>query len=153
MQIFNLRERPEFFDAVADRVWRAWWEPSGHPYSKVSNGLLDMMKGDPITFAVVAADGDRYLGSTLGIACDLPERPRYTPWVAAVWVEPEHRRQQIGRALVLHAVRCCFARGFSQAYLCSSPERLAFYTRIGWIPIEHGVGDDNQTVYLLEKED
>nr|WP_312011829.1 GNAT family N-acetyltransferase [Bradyrhizobium sp. AUGA SZCCT0182] len=89
-----------------------------------------MMKGDPIPFAVVAADGDRYLGSTLGIACDLPERRQYAPWVAAVWVEPEHRRQEVGRALVRHAAQCCFERSFPRAYLCSSLERLAS-TR-GW---------------------
>jgi len=151
LQIFDLRERPKFFDTVADRVWRAWWEPSGHPYSQVSNGLRDMMQGDAIPFAIVAVDGDRFLGSTLGIACDLAERSQYTPWVAAVWVEPEHRRQEIGRALVQRAVQCCFERGFPRVYLCSSPERLAFYTRIGWTPIEHGVGDDSQTVYVLER--
>ena len=110
-----------------------------------------MMKGDRIPFAVVAADGDRYLGSTLGIACDLAERRQYAPWVAAVRVEPEHRRQEVGRALVRHAAQSCFERGFPRAYLCSSPERLAFYTRMGWSPIEHGVGEHNQTVYVLER--
>ncbi|MBR1284425.1 GNAT family N-acetyltransferase [Bradyrhizobium sp. AUGA SZCCT0177] len=151
MQIFDLRERPEFFNTVADRVWRAWWDPSGHPYSTVSNGLLDMMKGDPISFAVVAADGDRYLGSTLGIACDLPERRQYAPWVAAVWVEPEHRRQEVGRALV----RACGAMLFRTRL----PARLSVLIA-GAIGILHADGMDphrarggehNQTVYVLER--
>ena len=29
--ISDLRQCPEFFDTVAERIWRAWWEPDGHP--------------------------------------------------------------------------------------------------------------------------
>jgi hypothetical protein len=27
----DLRQRPEFFDDVADRIWSAWWKPRGFP--------------------------------------------------------------------------------------------------------------------------
>jgi predicted N-acetyltransferase YhbS len=151
LQITDLRECPEFFDIVADRVWRAWWRPNGHPLEKVSTGLREMMKGERIPFALVARDGAQFLGSTLGIECDLAERPQYAPWVAAVWVEPQHRLKTVGRSLVGRAVQNCFERGFPRVYLCSSPERWNFYTRQGWTPIEHGVGDGNQTVYVQER--
>jgi hypothetical protein len=29
--ISDLRQRPEFFDPVAERIWRAWWKVYGHP--------------------------------------------------------------------------------------------------------------------------
>ena len=151
VRISDLRECPEFFDTVADRVWCAWWQPNGHALERVSIGLKDMMKAERIPFALVAREGDEFLGSTLGIESDLAERPQYAPWVAAVWVEPQHRLKMVGRSLVGQAVRCCFERGFPRVYLCSSPERWNFYIRQGWKPIEHGVGEHNQTVYLQEE--
>lgn len=136
MQISDLRQRPEFFDTVADRVWRAWWRPRGVPLERISDGLAHAVKGDRIPFAIIAHDGDEFLGSTLAIASDLNERPQYSPWVAAVWVEPQHRLKQVGRSLVGHAAKTLFARGFARIYLCSSVSRRDFYTRQGWVPIE-----------------
>lgn len=149
-EISDLRLRPEFFDAVADRVWRAWWKPSGHPLERISSGLAEMMKGERIPFAIVAHDGGEFFGSTLGIASDLDARPQYSPWVAAVWVEPQHRLKQVGRALVAHAAQTLFVRGFARIYLCSSPKRFNFYTRQGWAPIEENVGEHSQTVYVMD---
>jgi GNAT superfamily N-acetyltransferase len=148
LQISDLRQRPEFFDTVADRIWRAWWKLSG--YELIANGLAEALKGDPIPFAIVAHDGDEFLGSTLGIASDMSDRPQYSPWVAAVWVEPQHRLKQVGRLLVGHAVQTCFARGFARIYLCSAPSRRNFYTRQGWVPIEDNVGKHAQTVYIMD---
>ena len=150
IRISDLRLEPSFFDAVADRIWRAWWKPHGHPLEKISNGLAEALKGDPIPFAIVAHNGDEFLGSTIGIGSDLAERPQYSPWVAAVWVEPQHRLKQVGRSLVGHAAQTFFARGFDRIYLCSAPRRRNFYTRQGWLPIEENVGEHSQTVYIMD---
>jgi GNAT superfamily N-acetyltransferase len=149
-EISDLRRRPEFFDAVADRVWRAWWKPDGHPLERIRTGLAATMKGEPIPFAIVAHEGDEYFGSTLGIESDLSERPQYSPWVAAVWVEPQHRLRHVGRSLVGHAARTCFDRGFRRTYLCSAVTRRNFYTRQGWTPIEENVGEHRQIVYTMD---
>ncbi|QQS12039.1 MAG: GNAT family N-acetyltransferase [Rhodospirillales bacterium] len=148
--ISDLRDRPAFLDVVADRVWRAWWKPRGHPLERVAGGLRAALDAGPLPFAVVAHDGGAYLGSTLGVASDLDERPGYTPWVAAVWVEPAHRLRSVGRSLVGHAAGVCFARGFPRAYLCASVERRDFYVRQGWVPIEADVGPHRQTVYTMD---
>ena len=152
MQISDLRQRPDFFDTVADRVWRAWWRPRGVPLERITGGLSQMMKGERIPFAIVAHDGDAFLGSTLAIASDLNERPYYSPWVAAVWVEPQQRRKEVGRSLVGHAAQTLFARGFGRVYLCSSTNRRDFYTRQGWVPIEDGIGPHLQTVYVKDAQ-
>jgi GNAT superfamily N-acetyltransferase len=149
-EIADLRQRPEFFNAVADRIWRAWWKPHGHALDETSSGLAETLKGERLPFAIVAHDGDAFLGSALGVAADLDARPQYSPWVAAVWVEPQHRLKQVGRALVGHAAQMLFARGFARIYLCSSPKRFNFYTRQGWQPIENNVGKYNQTVYVMD---
>jgi GNAT superfamily N-acetyltransferase len=109
-QISDLRLEPAFFDTVADRVWRAWWKLDS--YRLISSGLVDALKGGPIPFAIVAHDGSEFIGSTLGIASDMADHPQYSPWVAAVWVEPQHRLKQVGRALVGNAAQVLFVRGF-----------------------------------------
>lgn len=149
-EISDLRQQPAFFDAVADRIWQAWWKPQGYPLDHITTGLAESMKGERIPFAIVAHDGGKFLGSTLGIKSDMDDRPQYSPWVAAVWVEPQHRLQQVGRSLVGHAAKTLFARGFARIHLCSAARRLNFYTRQGWVPIEQDVGKHRQTVYIMD---
>jgi GNAT superfamily N-acetyltransferase len=146
--ISDLRQRPEFFDTVADRIWQAWWKDGGHPLETISGRLRENLNAEPIPIALVAHDGAAFLGTSSVIASDLEERPDYTPWVAAVWVEPQVRSQGIGAALVERGAHDCFALGFSRAYLCARPARTAFYERLGWIPIERDVGEHGLTVFI-----
>jgi len=91
--ISDLRQRPEFFDTVADRIWQAWWKADGHPLDRVSGRLRENLDVEPIPLALVAHEGATFLGTASVIASDLAERPQLTPWVAAVWVEPQARRR------------------------------------------------------------
>lgn len=58
--ICDLRQRPEFFDIVAMRIWQAWWEADGTPLDYISGRLRDNMNPEPIPFALVAHDGDTF---------------------------------------------------------------------------------------------
>ncbi len=149
--ISDLRQRPEFLDTVADRMWQAWWRDSGHPLNFISGRLRDEnLNADPIPFALVAHDGETFLGTASVIASDLAERPLLTPWVAAVWVEPRARRRGVGGALVNHATRHCFALGFGRAYLCARAKLSAYYQRLGWTPIERDVGPRHLSVFIRD---
>jgi hypothetical protein len=94
--ISDLRQCPEFFDTVADRIWQAWWRDGGHPLDYISGRLRENTNATPIPFALVAHDGKSFLGTASVIASDLPERPQLTPWVAAGWVEDHARRRGVG---------------------------------------------------------
>ncbi|HLX16662.1 MAG TPA: GNAT family N-acetyltransferase [Bradyrhizobium sp.] len=147
--ISDLRQRPEFLDTVADRIWQAWWMDSGHPLDFISSRLRDEnLNADPIPFALIAHDGASFLGTASVIVSDLAERPHLTPWVAAVWVEPHARQHGVGAALVHRATRDCFALGVNRAYLCARPARSAFYERLGWSPIERDVGPHRLSVFV-----
>ena len=148
--ISDLRQRPEFFDHVADRIWRAWWKADGHPLGYISGRLRENMNATPIPFALIAHDGDAFLGTASVIASDLAERPQLTPWVAAVWVEAQVRRRGIGAALVDRATLDCFALGVSRAYLCARPQRAGYYEKLGWIPIEREAGPHRMSVLIRD---
>ena len=145
--VADLRGRTDFAAMVADRVWRTWWKPKGHPLSKVEALVADDLGPGPIPSALVAHDGDAFLGTASVIACDLDARPRYTPWVAAVWVEAAHRHRGIGAALVRAGADRVHGLGYDRAYLCTMPENRAFYARLGWSPVEEGVSPDGLAVF------
>jgi hypothetical protein len=79
LTISDLRRRPEFFDLVADRIWQAWWKSHGHPLGYISGRLAENMTARTLPLALVAHDGDRFLGTASVIASDLDERPQFTP--------------------------------------------------------------------------
>ena len=152
LSISDLRQRPEFFDIVADRIWRAWWKDSGHPLEYITGRLGENLDAAQIPLALVAHDGPAFLGTSSVIASDLEERPHFTPWIAAVWVEPQHRSRGFGAALVERAARDGFASGAHRLYLCARPARTEFYRRLGWIPLERDVGTRGLTVFIRDDE-
>jgi GNAT superfamily N-acetyltransferase len=150
--ISDLRQRPEFFDTVASRIWQAWWEADGYPLDHISGRLRENMKDTRIPFALVAHDGEAFLGTASVIASDLAERPQLTPWVAAVWVEEKARRHGIGAALVDRAAQDCFALGIGRAYLCARPRMSPFYEGLGWSVIERKIGPHQLSVFVRDAE-
>ena len=149
--VSDLRQQAAFFDAVADRIWRAWWKERGFPIDYIVDRLRENMAPEPIPFALVAHDGDTFLGTASVIASDLEDLPQYTPWVAAVWVEPEFRQRQVGRSLVARATDDTFTLGIERVYLCAPKIRRNFYLRQGWEPIEEEVGARGVTVFVRQR--
>lgn len=145
--VTELRHRPDFAPAVADRVWRAWWEPKGSPLGPIADFVRGAAEGVSIPSALVAHDGDGYLGSALLIASDLDSRPQYAPWVAAVWVEPVHRRRGVGAALVGAGAALAGRMGFAPAYLCALPRHHGFYRALGRRPVVADADADGLAVF------
>jgi N-acetylglutamate synthase-like GNAT family acetyltransferase len=150
--ISDLRQWPTFFDTVADRIWQAWWQPNGYPLDYISTRLRENMEATPIPFALVAHDGEKFLGTSSVIASDLEERPQLSPWVAAVWVEEDARGRGIGAALVNRAAQNCFALGVSRAYLCARPRMTGFYEALGWTVVERNVGPHHLSVFIRDAD-
>jgi GNAT superfamily N-acetyltransferase len=148
--ISDLRQQPKFFEPVADRIWRAWWEPNGYPLAYITGRLEENMQDTPIPLALVAHDGSTFLGTASVIASDLDERPELTPWVAAAWVEEGARGHGIGAALVDAAAHASFALGFARVYLCARARMTRFYEGLGWTLIERRVGPHQLNVFVRE---
>ena len=149
--VSDLRDRPQFQTVIADRVWRAWWQAGGTALDLIAGRVAANLGPGPIPSAFVAHDGDRFLGTVSIIASDLSARPHYTPWVAAVWVEPAARGAGLGAALVRHGAAAIFRAGWPRAYLAAAPHRRSFYEALGWTVLEDEIGDDRMAVFTLEQ--
>ncbi len=151
MAISDLRDRPDFADTVADRVWRAFWKEAGHPLDLLTGLVRDSLNASSIPTAFVAHEGLRFLGTASLIVCDEQSRPQYTPWVAALWVEPEHRRRGIGAALVDAAAEAAFRTGAGRVYLLARAQRRPFYERLGWSVLEADAPEDG--MFILTRDE
>jgi len=98
--------------------------------------VQESLGAGPVPTSLVAHDGDRFIGTVSVIACDEDTRPQYTPWVAALWVEPDHRKQGIGARLVERAAAFSFRTGAGRVYLLSGAHRRSFYEGLGWSVLE-----------------
>jgi GNAT superfamily N-acetyltransferase len=143
VEISDLQARPEWADTIASRAWNAWWTDSGVSLSEYRAHLDPMIEGDDIPLALVANEHERYLGSVLLIENDLDDRPQYSPWIAALWVEPEVRRNGIAAKLIEAARYEARRRGYGQCYLCATPENSPYYLARGFEQIESDVSGLN----------
>jgi len=144
--ISSLCDRPEFFDQVADRIWRAWWQPHGVPLTYIAERMKEGLATNVLPRAFVAHAGAEFAGTASVIASDLDERPQYTPWVAAVWIEPHFRSRRIGRQLIGHAADYALSTGVPRVYLTTRPARRSLYEELGWDVVEEDVGDLHFTI-------
>lgn len=141
--ISHLRGVPHFADIIADRGWHAWWQDSGVPLADYRAHLEQMIKGFGIPSGFVAHIGTQYRGSSLLTESDHDMRPNLTPWIAALWVEPEARRIGIAQDLITAARIEAQKLGHEKCYLCASPDNSAYYLKRGFEQIEANVGGLN----------
>jgi len=141
-----LRDRPEFMGIVADRIWQTWWKGRGYTLEYVTGLVAESLAGKSLPFTLVAQDGAHFVGTVSAIISDMEERPLYSPWIAALWVDQDHRQQGVGAALVEKAFQAIMNFGREQAYLCAAREVVDFYRKRGWIEIEENVGPRLLTV-------
>lgn len=139
LSITELRAAPTFAATVSDRIWRAWWQEDGFPLAHIADRVTASLTAEGLPLSLVAHRGDSFLGTASVIARDLDARPTLSPWVAAVWVDPDHRGAGVGRALVRAAAGVAFNLGHPAVYLCARPALSGFYSRLGWTLLEPGV--------------
>ena len=146
-EILNLNALPDLKSTVADRIWQAWWKPHGHLLQVVTDFIDELPEARSIPFCLVAHDEGHYVGSVLGLVSDLEDRPELSPWIGALWVEPEFRKQGVAAALVRAALDELFALGHEVAFLCATTEKRGMYERQGWKLIEADVGEGKLDVF------
>lgn len=147
--VSDLREVPAFAAVVAERVWRAWWEAQGVPLADLRARLDESLGPDPVPATFVAHDRERFLGCAALIASDVDQRPQLTPWVAALWVEPDMRRLGVGVALMACATQAAFGAGHERVYLAAEAPLAPYYVARGWALIESDV--DGLEIFVRRK--
>ena len=131
-----LADRPEAIPTLAQWHYVQWsyLTPGDSVERRIAALQAHLEKGQiPTTF--VALVDRTVVGSASLIAHDMDTRMHLSPWLASVYVEPLHRNRGIGSALVRRVEEEATALGVLALHLFT-PDKVAFYTRLGWAVLE-----------------
>ena len=148
MRIELLEHAPEALPTVAAWIHREF------PHEFVGVTLADWTQdlwdaqGLNIT-SFVALEDDQVVGTASLDANDLPVRPHLTPWLASVYVPPEHRSKGIASLLVARVEREALTRGVARLHLHTT-DRESFYSDRGWTVRERLLAWDHRTVVMAK---
>lgn len=81
--------------------------------------------------ALLAKAEGEPIGTCLLVESEIEPNHDVSPWLAGLFIVPEHRRKGAGAELVRAIEHQARQRGFSRLYLYTT-EAVGFYARLGW---------------------
>jgi N-acetylglutamate synthase-like GNAT family acetyltransferase len=136
MKIVPLAERPDLAEQVSAWGFDEW----GHlSQGQTPQTRLAEVRGEmnvdriPVTFVALGEDGG-IVGTAALIFDDLVGDPR-NPWLASVYVPPDHRKKGIASALVRAVEGKARELGYTRLYLFTT-SAPALYAGLGWRALE-----------------
>jgi N-acetylglutamate synthase-like GNAT family acetyltransferase len=136
MKIVPLAERPDLAEQVSAWGFDEW----GHlSKGQTPQTRLAEVRGEmnvdriPVTFVALGEDGG-IVGTAALIFDDLVGDPR-NPWLASVYVPPDHRKKGIASALVRAVEGKARELGYKHLYLFTT-SAPALYAGLGWRALE-----------------
>lgn len=135
MKITDLRFESDCLPTLAEWHHREWahLNPGGSVEKRIEK-MQSYLGDELIPSLFVAKDADTLLGSAGLLSHDMDTRMDLSPWLASVYVAPEHRGRGVGTALVKHVMNVAKAAGCEDLYLFT-PDRAGFYARLGWFTL------------------
>jgi len=139
MKIDYLADHPKFLRTLAEWQHGEWGylRPGDSVEARMAR-LETSLERDRIPLTVVAHDNGELLGSASLIPHDMETRMELTPWLAGVFVGPEHRRRGIGAQLVRRIMAKAGELRVSPLYLYTVHSET-FYANLGWALQEHTI--------------
>lgn len=136
MKVVPLVERPDLVEQVSAWGFAEWGHLNpGQTLEERTARIRGKMNVDRVPIAFVALDEEgRIVGTASLIFDDLEGDPR-NPWLASVFVSPEHRKKGIASALVRTVEDAARRIGYSRLYLFTS-SAPTLYAGLGWRALE-----------------
>ena len=132
MQIEYLADHPELIPTLARWHFAEWnGLVPGWSYPGAISDLESHHGRGSMPETLVAIAGSEVLGSVSLLAQDLPDLPPYTPWLASLFVAPDHRGRGVGHALVARVIEDARTIGADRLHLLTT-DAERFYTRLGF---------------------
>lgn len=131
-----LADVPEVIPTVASWHHQQWSYLAGaRSLSQRIARLHDHLRRSGLPLTVLAWYNNRPIGCASLVDSDMQTHPHFSPWLASVYVLPEHRHHGIGAALVRRIEAEARQQGYTRLYLYTE-DRVAFYTYLGWRSLE-----------------
>lgn len=148
MTIEYLADHPQFLSALAQWQHAEWGyiRPGDTVEARMARLQSSVQIGRIPLTVVALADGE-LLGSASLILHDMDTRLELTPWLAGVFVAPEHRRKGVGAQLVRRIMAEAATLKVSLLYLYTVHSEK-FYANLGWSLQEHAAYRDQKVAIM-----
>lgn len=135
VDLVRLADRPELVEVCAAWGFGNWGSQSGGTLQRALDTYTLPMHDDDYE-TVVAVRHGKAVGMASLWPSDYPRRPDLTPWLAALFVHPEHRGLGLSVRLSEAVEAAAVARGHERLHLITEHhERL--YSKSGWVTLEN----------------
>lgn len=148
VQITPLAGHPEWTGLLARWHVAEWhWLYDGWTPGIAAADLRRHSGPDRIPTTLVAVVGGEPVGSVSLLETDLAGWEYLTPWLASLYVRPDHRGHGIGKELVRQAMAEARRMKVAELYLFT-PAHREFYAVLGWRFVSQAVAA-GQTVTVM----
>jgi GNAT superfamily N-acetyltransferase len=151
VKIEYLSDHPHRLREIAELHYGEWPSPElGDSVDAREKKLSVCCSCREIPFGVIALNEEDLCGFALLVLQDFELRANLSPWLAGVFVRPDHRKRGVGSALVERIQHEAKALGFKALYLYTAHAE-AFYARLRWRVIER-CAHNNRDYAVMARE-
>ena len=133
--VVSVRENPEYFERAVDYFSEKWSIDRCIYEDSISHSINTV---SPLPRWYLLMEGDTVIGSYGLIVNDFISRQDIWPWLCALYVEKDKRKNGYGGVLLKHGLKEAKKLGFAKVYL--STDHTSYYERYGWRFIGMGYG-------------
>ncbi len=151
MRIDFLKNNPVFALRLAELCGNEWEHLYVDWDRAVALRELESQRADGrLPLSLVAIEGNELLGMVSLVFDDLPGYEHLNPWLASLFILPEHRSRGAGSQLVSEAEKLLVLNRVSRAYLFTE-SASSFFEKIGWSAMAKA-SSNNHPVVILTKD-
>jgi predicted N-acetyltransferase YhbS len=152
IEIFHLKDKAELLDNAVQLFWKQWGTESNFKFYE--DCMIHSIKTDSdLPRFYIAIQQGEIIGTYALLRNDLISRQDLFPWLACLYVQPNHRGQHIGKKLLQHAREETNKLGYNNLYLCTDLE--GYYEKFGWIHLTSGYlfNGEETKIYAVSSDD
>lgn len=132
MNIYDLKDVPEHLNTLARWHHDEWQDFNpGQTLADRITKMTSYLDNNFIPTTYVGLANNKPVGSAAIIASDMETHKELSPWLASVFVAPEHRRKGYASQLINHLINRTREQGIDKLYLFT-PDQAALYAGLGW---------------------
>ena len=142
----SLADCPELKGLVARWLWSFWGAPGNFDFYR---SMTEHCLNDDFPLVYVAFIDGTPVGTVALLRADLFSRQDLYPWMADLYVPPEHRGKGIGSALQDFVLAEAQRKGFEKVYLYTPLN--GYYEKKGWEYVCEEMDRDCSVVRIYKK--
>ena len=145
--IVDLADHPDLVDTCAAWSFGLWGSQSGGSLAAAQAKFAAATGPDRASFTFVARREGKPAGTASLRLTDFAGRPDLSPWLATVYVHPDHRRAGLAHTLVRRVEAQARRLGHERLYLISEHAET-LYADLGWSTFDHVTGPYGPAVLM-----